>query len=160
MAKRGSKMVKSEALQVRFDPILKWAAEIAAGRERRSLSSFLEWSTERLVKELPVVIKNGREITAWQIAEECWHPDPIWRLVRLASDYPETLTFDDRAKWQAVLLMVSLEQQIAPKTPTGGWIVDVEWLPAMRQVWPYIEQQSGDLDMVEVRARYLKARES
>ena len=31
MAKRGSKLVKSEALQVRFDPLLRWAVEIRRG---------------------------------------------------------------------------------------------------------------------------------
>jgi len=160
MAKRGSRMGKSETIQLRLNPLSKWALELAAGRERRSLSSFIEWATEKLIRELHGAFKQGRDISVWEVAEKCWHPDPIWRLVRLASDYPELLTFNDRAQWQAVLLMVSIEQNIEPKKPVGGFMVDVEWLPAMHKVWPYIVGNAENLDMDEVRRLYLEARES
>jgi len=56
--------------------------------------------------------------------------------------------------------MVSIEQNIEPKKPVGGFMVDVEWLPAMHKVWPYIVGNAENLDMDEVRRLYLEARES
>ncbi len=50
-AKRGGKLNKSESVQVRFDPILKMAAELAAAKERRTLSSFTEMAVEDAVKK-------------------------------------------------------------------------------------------------------------
>ena len=159
--KRGGKLNKSEALQVRFDPILRWAVDILAGRERRSLSSTVEWATERAVKEMPVVEKNGKPVCVWQIADKCWHPDSLWRLVTFAQDYSELMTFDERNRYQAILFMVALEQKLDPaKEPHPICLVQPEWLPAMHEVWPYIVENSGNLDMVEVRDRYLKARDS
>lgn len=159
MAKRGSKLVKTEALQVRFDPLLRWAIEILAGRERRTLSSAIEWSVERTVKEMPVTEQQGRTVTAWEAAESCWHPDPVWRLQLFASRYPELLTFDERNKWQAVLFLISLEQNLEPKKPVAGHFLHVDWLPAMTAVWPYIVENANSLDFTELRRRYLEARQ-
>jgi len=95
--KRGSKLNKSETVQVRFDPVLKMAAELAAGKERRSLSSLIEWAVEMAAKQ--VVIKEnheGNQVTAWQVAQECWQSDPIQRIRALANHYPDLLTIRER----------------------------------------------------------------
>lgn len=159
MAKKGG-LTKSEALQVRFDPMLRWAVEILAGRERRTLSSAIEWSVERAVKEMPVSERAGRTITAWQVAESCWHPDPVWRLQLFASQYPELLTFDERNKWQAVAFLIGLEQNLEPKTPVAGHLIHVDWLPGLTAVWPYITANANSLDFIELRRLYLEARQA
>lgn len=165
MAKKGG-LTKSEALQVRFDPMLRWAVEILAGRERRTLSSAIEWSVERAVKEMPVSERAGRTITAWQVAESCWHPDPVWRLQLFASQYPELLTFDERNKWQALLFLIGFEQHLEreqhlePKRPVLDHFIHVDWLPALTAVWPYIVANANNLDFIELRRLYLEARQA
>lgn len=160
MAKKGGKLSRTEVIPVRFDPMLKMAVELAAAHERRPMGSLVEFVVSRAMNDWVVVTKRGQDVTAWEIVEKCWHPDPIWRLVRLQYEYPETLTFDERNCWQAIALMVSIEQNLAPKQPVGGYMVDVEWLPAMHQVWSYVLENSSNLDMNEVRIRYLQAREN
>lgn len=165
MAKRGG-LTKSEALQVRFDPLLRWAVEILAGRERRTLSATIEWAVERAVKEIPVSEKNNRPLTPWQIADQCWHPNPVWRLHLFASQYPELLTFDERNKWQALLFLIGTEQHLEreqhlePKTPSPGHLIHVDWLPALSAVWPYIVANANNLDFGEMRRLYLEARQA
>lgn len=96
-SKRGSRLSKSESVQVRFDPILKMAAEIAAGRERRSLSSFVEWAVEQAVRQSNVTRDQaGDEITAWAVASECWANDDFSRLMKLAARYPDVMTIRER----------------------------------------------------------------
>ena len=40
----GSKLSRSEIIQVRLDPKLRFTAELAARKHRRTLSSFVEWA--------------------------------------------------------------------------------------------------------------------
>lgn len=95
--KRGSKLNKSETVQVRFDPILKMAAELAAARERRSLSSYIEWAVELAAKQSMVTQdEGGNPVSAWQVAYLCFHPEPGYRMEILAANYPHLLTFRER----------------------------------------------------------------
>lgn len=62
----GSKLSRSEILTVRLDPKLRFAAELAARKHRRTLSSFTEWAVEQAVKRLPL------NIHATQVKGEEW----------------------------------------------------------------------------------------
>ena len=103
MARRGGgKLVKTEAVQVRFDPILKLAAELAASKERRTLSSFTEMAIDRLVNAVQVARDDaGQPLNAYQVAQECWHSDPRIRLQTIAARYPDLLTLRERKIVQA-----------------------------------------------------------
>jgi len=39
----GSKLARTEIVQVRLDPKLRFAAELASKKHRKTLSSFIEW---------------------------------------------------------------------------------------------------------------------
>lgn len=159
MAKNARRLVKSEIIPVRIDPQLRMAVELAAGRERRTLSSLIEWTIERAMREYEVATEQGQPVSAWRIAELCWHPDPVWRLQLLAQRFPDFMTFEEKAKWQAVLFLIGLEQRLEPKTPLGGHFIHVDWMPAMTAVWPYIVENANNLDFIELRRRYLEARQ-
>lgn len=160
MARKTKRLVKSEIIPVRIDPQLRMAAELAAGRERRPLSSLIEWTLERAMREYEIAVEKGESISAWRVAELCWHPDPIWRLQLLAERFPDFMTFDEKSRWQAVLFMIGLEQNLEPKERPAGHFIHVDWLPAMTAVWPYVVENVASLDMMELRRRYLEARES
>lgn len=108
MAKKGSKLVKSESVQVRFDPILKMAAELAASRERRTMSSFTEIAVEQAVKQSVVARdKEGNPMSAWQVAYQCWSESSLDRLCLLAEYYPDLLTIKERKILRAIDLLFS-----------------------------------------------------
>lgn len=158
LARKAKRLVKSEIIPVRIDPQLRMAAEMAAGRERRTLSSLIEWALERAMREYEVAAENGQPVSAWRVAELCWHPDPIWRLQLLAEKFPDFMTFDEKSKWQAIIFMISLEQNIEQKETVAGHFIHVDWLPAMTAVWPYVVENAANLDFVELRRLYLEAR--
>lgn len=152
-------MVKSEVVPVRFDPLLKWAVEIAGALERRSFSSTVERAAEVFVKTTKVEKGYNQQISIWDIANQCWHSDPLFRLYKFAKDYPELLTFEERNQWQAILFMAALERKLSPDVEYPD-LVDVHWLADMSKVWPYIASNTNNLDMSKLRDLYLEARES
>lgn len=97
MAKKGSKLNRTEVFNVRLDPILKWAAELAAARERRTLSSYVEWVVQQATKQ-SVVARDGagNPVDAWRVAKECWDAEPLMRIRMLERYYPDLLTIPEQ----------------------------------------------------------------
>ena len=52
--KGGSKLARSETVTVRLDPKLRYLAELAARKQRRSLSSYIEWAVEDSLSRVPL----------------------------------------------------------------------------------------------------------
>lgn len=71
----GSKLPRSEILTVRLDPKLRFAAELAARKHRRTLSSFTEWAVEEAVKRLPLNIHAIK--TKGKPLQESWIPEEL-----------------------------------------------------------------------------------
>lgn len=93
----GSKLARSEQVSIRLDPKLRLAAELAAAKERRTLSSFIEWATEEAVKRVFIAREStSTPKTAWDVAHQTWDEDAADSLVRLAWWYPELLTHEER----------------------------------------------------------------
>jgi hypothetical protein len=83
--------VRSITVGVRLDHRLHYLAELAARKQRRSLSSFLEWAVKESLQ--------GSYLLAAE-ADELWHPDKAKRFARLASRYPELLTYQEEVIWK------------------------------------------------------------
>ncbi|MDD5036669.1 MAG: hypothetical protein PHE55_18170 [Methylococcaceae bacterium] len=97
----GGKLARTENVQVRLDPRLRFAAELAAGKERRTLSSFIEWVVDRAVKEVTVTRdKDGKSITAAAVVDKVWDIDDDVRFVELATHFPELLTYEEQSQWK------------------------------------------------------------
>lgn len=106
--KRGSKLNKSETVQVRFDPKLKMVAELLAAKERRSLSSMIEWAVERIAREIPVATSksDGSPLTAWQVVDECWDSEHYKRIKNLGDAYPGLLTYEERRLYELMVQVI------------------------------------------------------
>jgi hypothetical protein len=99
----GGKLARTENVQVRLDPKLRFAAELAAGKERRTLSSFIEWAVERAVKEVGMTRdKEGKPISAAEVADTVWGSYEADRLVGMATHYPELLTHEEQSLWKYI----------------------------------------------------------
>lgn len=100
----GGKLARSEQVSIRLDPKLRFAAELAAGKERRTLSSFIESAVERAVKEVGVTYCNidKRHITADEVTRKVWDVDEVSRFTAMGINYPELLTHDEQKKWKFI----------------------------------------------------------
>ena len=95
---------RTEVFALRLDPKLKYLAEIAARKQRRSLANFVEWAIEEALKGVPLAALdiNGIRPTVANLATRLWALDEPERLRNLATHYPELLSYDEQLVWQVI----------------------------------------------------------
>ena len=98
----GGKLSRSEIITVRLDPKLRFAAELAARKQRRTLSSFVEWAIEEAVRNSSVYRIDDTLGTVWQAMMQVWDVEEADRLVKLAINFPELLSFDEERLWKLI----------------------------------------------------------
>jgi hypothetical protein len=137
-------LTRSKVVGVRLDPKLRYLAEIAARKQRRTLSSFIEWAIEDSLSRVELYHGSGYNgddsITLEQEVKRLWDVDDAERFARLAILYPELLAVEEQERWK--LLSDSL--LFAPakfRTRDGGhgwdWpILEDRIFPVLRKVWP------------------------
>ena len=94
----GSKLSRSEIISVRLDPRLRWGAELAARKHRRTLSSFIEWAVEESLQN--VILKEN--ISVQDDLPNIWDVDYPDRFAKLAFRHPDLLTHDDQVLWKLI----------------------------------------------------------
>lgn len=94
------KLPRTETVSVRLDPKLRYLAELAARRQRRSLSSYIEWAIEDSLKHCKLDINSNRVLA--EEAETLWDVDEADRFARLALRHPDLLTHDEQLLWKLI----------------------------------------------------------
>jgi hypothetical protein len=94
----GGKLSRTETVTVRLDPRLRYLAEIAARAQRRTLSSFIEWSVEQALNT-QTLDGDGSQTVAEE-AKDLWDIDALDRFAKLASRHPHLLTHEEQVKWK------------------------------------------------------------
>lgn len=98
--KGGGKLSRSETVTVRLDPKLRYLAELAARRQRRTVSSYIEWAIEDSLKHFSLDL-NGSQSMADE-AEALWDVDEADRFARLAFRHPDLMTHEEQVLWKLV----------------------------------------------------------
>ncbi len=110
----GPKTARSEIVTIRLDPRLRYLAEVAARRQRRTLSGFIEWAIEAALEQVELQERIGivddagqpnfqfRKVTVASDAESLWDVEEADRFVKLAGRYPELLTHDEQVLWKLI----------------------------------------------------------
>ncbi|MGD0289464.1 MAG: hypothetical protein ABSC63_07420 [Candidatus Binataceae bacterium] len=103
---RGGK-VRSETVTVRLDPKLRYLADLAGRKQRRTLSSFIEWAIEEALKTVTIGEHyddrgNNYTTSIGTAASELWDVDAPERFVKLAFRYPELLNHEEQLLWKLI----------------------------------------------------------
>lgn len=105
----GGKLSRSETVTVRLDPKLRYLAELAARKHRRTVSSYVEWAVEESL--LRVYLREERNngtgdsqqpTSIGAMADSLWDIDEADRLAKLAMQFPELLTHEEQVLWKLV----------------------------------------------------------
>lgn len=96
------KLSRSEIIQARLSPKLRFAADLLARRKRRSLSSLIEIIVEEYVKGSTVFTINDGKKNFMDVIDGIWHMDEPKRLVALALSLPELLSHDEFVLWKQI----------------------------------------------------------
>lgn len=87
---------KSSSVTIRIEPRLRYGAEIAARKQRRTLSAFMEAAIEEALERMPANLMESFKdelITLWDV-------DEADRFVKLAVTHPELLTYTEEVLWK------------------------------------------------------------
>lgn len=103
----GGKLTRSETVTVRFDPKLRYLLELAARKQRRTVSSFIEWAVEESLKQvlLREDSNTNNGVNNFSIAAAggvLWDVDEPDRFALLALGYPDMLTHEEQTIWKMV----------------------------------------------------------
>jgi hypothetical protein len=102
-----SRKTKTETVSVRLDPKLRFMAELAARRQRRTLSSFVEWAIEDSLYRVLITQEidsrgnyKGKSIS--EVAATLWDVSEADRFARLAFRYPDLLNHHEQICWKLI----------------------------------------------------------
>lgn len=109
----GAGLVRSQVVTVRLDPKLKFAAELAARKQRRTLSSFIEWAIERAISEVKVTSDNGDEKSVLEATREIWNVNDAQRFLNFANNYSELLNYDEERLLKLIFLTPHFSETLA-----------------------------------------------
>jgi uncharacterized protein (DUF1778 family) len=98
----GSKLQRTETVTLRLDPRLRYLTELAARRQRRTVSSFIEWAIEHALSDV-ILGEDARGLVNVDLAAFLlWDPHEADRFAKLALYYPELLTYDEEVLWKLI----------------------------------------------------------
>ena len=96
------KKTRSEIVTVRMDPKLKYGVELAARKQRRTMSSFIQWAVESALEEVTSPAPAGQEESIKKVLSAVWDPEPSDRLLNLAEKYPLLMTVEEEIIMKAI----------------------------------------------------------
>lgn len=145
------KLTKSEITTIRLDPKLKYLAELAARKQRRTLSSYIEWAVDKSLEQ--VVLReweNSRDSVADE-ASKLWDVDEADRMAILALHHPDLLNHEEQLIWKLVKENGKLWRGRYNDNDEWTWKVQkVDFMFArLREYWPLFKAVAAGEKSVE-----------
>jgi hypothetical protein len=102
---------RTEVFAMRLDPKLKYLAEIAARKQRRSLANFIEWSLEKALDSVKLVEseEGAFGLSVLDQANKLWDLEPSDRFIKLAENYPDLLNYEEQIIWKVIFDVTTVE---------------------------------------------------
>ncbi len=111
MAKKrsaGGKLSRTEVVTVRLDSKLKLALDLAARKQRRTMSSFIEYAIEQATKKVPILDKDERDPRdefpwdAYITSQKIWDPEEADTFCNFAFALHNLLNHEERMRWKLI----------------------------------------------------------
>jgi uncharacterized protein (DUF1778 family) len=90
---------RTETLAIRLDPRTRYMLELASRIQHRTLSSVVEWMINNSQKDIE--IDEHRSLASVQA--NLWDIDEPDRLVKLATQYPHLLNYEEQKIWKVIV---------------------------------------------------------
>ncbi len=159
---------RTEVFAMRLDPKLKYLAEIAARKQRRSLANFIEWSMEQTLGAVQLFESEDglQNRSVLDEANRLWDLEPSDRLIKLAENYPDLLNYEEQIIWKAIFDVVTLETFVDAKGETQlikydlvDLIGDIKRADriAVKACWPeLVGYADGSVSIEELQSALMK----
>ena len=157
---------RTEVFAMRLDPKLKYLAEIAARKQRRSLANFIEWSLEQALGAVKLVESeefNGQySRSVLDEANQLWDLEPSDRFIKLAENYPDLLNYEEQLIWKAIFEVTAHEthkdaqgktQYIHHNFVNGSGSIKTADRSSVKECWPQLlGYADGSVSIEELKA--------
>lgn len=90
-------VTKGEVITVRLSPKLKYALELLSRKQHRTQSAVVTWAIQEMINTdygLLKVTTRGTKFSVDNMLEVLWDVHPADRLVKLATHWPELMTYE------------------------------------------------------------------
>ena len=160
---------RTEVFAMRLDPKLKYLAEIAARKQRRSLANFIEWSMEQALDAVKLYEHRDGLVNKSVLdeAKNLWDLEPCDRLIKLAENYPDLLNYEEQLIWKAIFEVKTFETFVDAKGETQ--FIDYDLVDeiednkradrrSVKQCWPeLVGYAEGTVSIEELQAALQKS---
>jgi hypothetical protein len=104
MKKDKTIQTKAESITVRVSPKLKFGLELLSRKQHRTLSSVVEWALEKAMQDKIEGLWANKKYSEEKvyILDEVWDIDEPDRLVNLAFEFPNLLTYEEEVLWKLI----------------------------------------------------------
>lgn len=153
----GPKSTRSETVTVRLDQKSRYLAELAARKQRRTLSSYIEWAIQDSLKHVDLHhgsgLDNDDPLSVEELAPQLWNVSEAERFAVLAIRFEELLNQDEQERWK-VILDSRLLSPARVRTENGNiswdWnVLEDKVFPMLREHWSaLLEAESKGKDAV------------
>jgi hypothetical protein len=99
---REGRLARSEVATLRLDPRLRYFIELAARKQRRTVSSYLEWAAEESLDRIRLTDSEGSPHSMADEMGQLWDVDKVERFVRLAFRHPDLLDHHQQMLWKLI----------------------------------------------------------
>jgi hypothetical protein len=99
---RKGRLARSEVATLRLDPKLRYFLELAARKQRRTISSYLEWAAEQSLDRIRLTDSGGSSSSLTDEVEQLWNVDKVARFVKLASRHSDLLNHHEQMLWKLI----------------------------------------------------------
>jgi hypothetical protein len=145
----GGKLIRTASVTVRLDERLHYLVGLAARKQRRTVSSYIEnaveVSLEKVILHAGNDFQDDSEQTLAGEAKRLWDADASERFVRLAIYWPDLLNHDEQIAWKVMLDSGYLDR--AKKRHETSRQIDWDWVilddaifPTLRRDWDSLQQ--------------------
>lgn len=98
-SKRAGETTTTVSVGIRIDPKIKFALDLMGRLQKRSLTAVIEWAISNAIAQQSLDFDGT---TLASVLDEIWSTDESTRLVMLALNLPEALTYDELRIWETI----------------------------------------------------------
>jgi hypothetical protein len=139
----GGKLARTEIVTVRLDPQLRYLIELAARKQRRTVSSYIEWTLEESLSNVCIGKEYSKLIILADEKHKLWDVDEVDRFIKLAFNYPELLNHSEQVLWKLLQENGSLwKGRYGKYSNEWEWEIDIQSLiiERLRRDWEKFTQ--------------------
>ncbi|WP_438307615.1 hypothetical protein ACIZ1P_20755 [Pseudomonas guariconensis] len=101
MARQPVQTKKTETLTLRLDPKMKFAIELLARDQKRTLAGVIEWSIQKSLSRTEVI--TGSETgNLQQLVDVVWSPDDLEKTIYLGLYAEHLLSYEEQCVWNVL----------------------------------------------------------